>query len=173
MSAAPFPKTVDALKMVEQRVDLQGKIALDRLDRVRDVLLDNSGEVEVKLSFDKDEEGIRTVTGALEVEVVMQCQRCLQPVTQRVDTPFKLGIVFSEEAAKNLPGYYDPLLLDSPEMELWQVVEEELILSLPIAATHPEGECSTGVMTFGEQLETDDSEKVNPFQVLENLKDNS
>lgn len=169
MSAAPFPKTIDPLKMVDQRVDMTGQIALSQLDRLRDILLDNSGDVQVALRFGKDEEGIRFISGSLQSVLSLQCQRCLQPVAYTVESALSLGIVFSEEAAKNLPGYYDPLLLDTPELEVWQMVEEELILSLPIAARHPEGECRID-MNCAEPV-SEQPRRPNPFQVLAKLKD--
>lgn len=170
MPVAPFPKTVDPLKMAEQRIDLAGKIALNQLSRLQDILLDNSGDVSVSLHFGKDEQGIRTIQGSLSAQVLMQCQRCLCPVTEKIETEIKLGIVFSEDGIKNLPSYYDPLLLESGEMALWQMVEEELILGLPIAARHPRGECSIAV-SYGEEVMTDKPVRPNPFKVLEQLKE--
>ncbi len=173
MSVASFPKMVDPLKMVDQRVDLQGWILLKQLDRVQDYLLDNSGAVEVKLRFDKDEMGVRFIAGVINAKVSMQCQRCLQAVEVKVNSDLSLGIVFSEDAAKNLPGYYDPLLSHESALDLWKMVEEEMILGLPIAAVHQEGECEF-IAGFGDC--TDETERLgekpaNPFQILQQLKD--
>lgn len=155
--------------MVDQRVDLQGRIALKELARLQGLLLDNSGDIRVSLHFGKDEEGVRYLSGTLDTQVVMQCQRCLQPVTQTIESQFKLGIVFSEEAAKNLPSYYDPLLLDESDLALWQTVEEELLLSLPIAAMHPDSECR--IAADYESVDRLAKERNSPFQVLAGLKD--
>lgn len=157
------------MKMVEQRVDLQGQIALAQLDRLQDCLLDDAGEVDVELRFDKDEEGIRTISGSLATEVAMQCQRCLQPVRLNIEAAINLGIVFSEEAAENLPGYYDPVQLESNELALWPLVEEELILSLPISVSHPEGECNIEV-SYRNTSDQPESNSPNPFEVLAQLK---
>jgi len=170
MSVAPFPKIVEPLKMAEQRIDLQGKIALNKLHRLRDLLLDDAGEVSVVLRFGKDEQGIRTILGSLQTEVMMQCQRCLQPVLEKIEAEIKLGLVFNEDGVKNLPSYYDPLLLSSAEVALWQMVEEELILNLPIAAKHPLGECSIE-LRYGDEAALDAPATPNPFQVLAQLKD--
>lgn len=159
--------------MVDQRVNLQGWISLKQLDRVQGYLLDSSGEVEVKLRFDKDEIGVRFIAGSIQAAVSMECQRCLQPARIELKSDFKLGIVFNEDAEKNLPGYYDPLLLSESELELWQMVEEELILCLPISATHPKGECGLvdGYNDSAEQDEGAEEQVPNPFQVLQQLKD--
>ncbi len=159
--------------MVDQRVNLQGWISLKQLDRVQDYLLDSSGEVKVKLRFDKDEIGVRFIAGSIQAAVLMECQRCLQPARIELTSDFKLGIVFNEDAEKNLPGYYDPLLLSESELDLWQMVEEELILCLPISATHPKGECGLvdGYSDSAEQDEGSQEQVPNPFQVLQQLKD--
>jgi len=72
-------------------------------------------------------------------------------------------------ALKNLPNYYDPLLLATAELAVWQMVEEELILSLPIAAVHPERECEMAVQHVS--LEQEPTVRRSPFEVLGKLKD--
>lgn len=169
MSVAPLPKIVDPLKLAEQRVDLQGKIALNQFKRLKELMLDCQGEVLVTLSFGKDEQGIRTLKGHIAASVSLECQRCLQAVAQAIETDLALGLVFSDEAAKNLPGYYDPLMLENDELALWELVEEELILALPIAPKHAESDCAF-VGQFGASITEKPAAKKSPFSVLEQLK---
>lgn len=98
----------------------------------------------------------------------MTCQRCLEPVEVAVEADFNLGVAASEEAAKQLPRSYDPLIIEGEEIELLSVVEEELILSLPFDAYHDD--CSINT-SFGEaEAVAEDNEKPNPFSVLAQLK---
>lgn len=169
MSVAPLPRVIEPLKLIEQRVDLEGSVALSECERLQETLLDQQGDIHVQLRFGKDEEGQRIITGSVQAEVRMECQRCLQAVKLSVQGDINLAIARHEDAVKALPGYYDPLLLEAPEIELWPLIEQELLLSLPIVAKHPEGECSvdSSYQAKDEQLEQD---KPNPFAVLAELK---
>lgn len=168
MLEAPLPRVIEPLKLIEQRVDLEGVIALSDCERLRDVLLDSEGDISISLQFGKDEEGQRVIKGSLSATVTMECQRCLQPVKLAVQGDVKLAVARHEDAVKALPRYYDPLLLDAPEIELLPLIEQELMLSLPIVATHPEDECSTN--SSYKAKEDSEQSKANPFAVLAELK---
>jgi len=169
MSVAPLPRVIEPLKLVEQRIDLEGRVALSECERLQETLLSSDGDIHASLRFGKDEDGQRVISGALQADVVMQCQRCLQPVSLSVQGGINLAIARHEDAVKRLPGYYDPLLLSAPEIELWPLIEQELLLSLPIVATHPEGECKvdSSYQAKDDELQQD---KPNPFAVLAELK---
>lgn len=169
MSLAPLPRVIEPLKLVEQRIDLEGSVPLAECERLQESVLGCEGDIKITLHFGKDEEGLRVISGSLQADVTMQCQRCLQPVNLAVEGDIKLAIARHEDAAKALPGYYDPLLLSEPEIELWPLVEQELMLSLPIVATHPENECEidTSYQDKDAELQQD---KPNPFAVLAKLK---
>lgn len=168
MLDTPLPRVIEPLKLIEQRVDLEGAIALSDCERLREVLLDLEGDINIALQFGKDEEGQKVISGSLQADVTMQCQRCLQPVKLAVDGVVKLAVARHEDAVKALPGYYDPLLLEAPEIELLPLIEQELMLSLPIVATHPEGECS--INSSYQAKEDTEQSKPNPFAVLAELK---
>lgn len=169
MSVAPLPRVIEPLKLVEQRIDLEGTVALSECQRLQESVISCEGDIKAALSFGKDEEGLRVISGSLRADVTMQCQRCLQPVSLAVAGNINLAIARHEDAVKALPGYYDPLLLSEPEVELWPLIEQELMLSLPIVATHPEGECEidTSYQDKDEEIQQD---KTNPFAVLAELK---
>jgi uncharacterized protein len=169
MSVTPLPRIIEPLKLVEQRVDLQGVIELSQLDRLQGVTLEQAGEVQVFLRFGKDEQGIRTITGSVAADLLMECQRCLQPVVIHVHSEVNLGLVFSEEAVKNLPSHYEPLQLEGQHIELKSIIEDELIIGLPLISAHPENECSIDDQ-YSAQPSGKEQAASNPFSVLAELK---
>ena len=80
-----------------------------------------------------------------------------------------MGIVVSDEQAKNLPGYYEPLLVESESIALLEVLEEELILSLPMFAYHSDCKLEHS-NDDGSDDAQQDGKKPNPFSVLSELK---
>lgn len=169
MSYGPLPKKVDPRKLAEREVRIQGLASIDGMPRLKSYLVDSSeGDISVDLLFSLDQQRIRTVTGSAEGRVQMACQRCLEPVEVTVQASFNLAIAPSEEVAKTLPRYYDPLVVEEEDVELWSVVEEELILNLPVVPYHDDCSIQT---SFGEAAPEDEkAQKPNPFSVLAQLK---
>ena len=168
MSYGPLPKRVDPRKLAEREAELTGQIELQSMPELSSLLIDSDGSADVSLRFALDEQKLRTVTGTAKAEVRQTCQRCLEPVEVKLEAEFNLAVVLNEEQTKNLPRYYDPLLVEE-DLVLASVVEEELILSLPAVAYHDD--CSVQT-SFGEDLieEAEQEEKPNPFSVLAALK---
>jgi uncharacterized protein len=169
MSASPLPRIIEPLKLVEQRVDLQGVIELSQLRRLQGITLEQTGQVEIFLRFGKDEQGIRTIVGTVAADLLMECQRCLQPVAIHVQSDVNLGIVSSEEAAKNLPSHYEALQLDGQHIELNSIIEDELIIGLPLVSAHPATECSID-QQYSAKPSGKEQAAPNPFAVLAELK---
>jgi uncharacterized protein len=169
MSYGTLPKIVDPRKLAEREVRITGQASIEKMPRLASYLCEESDVIDVNLLFSLDELRIRTITGDAKGHVHMTCQRCLEAVEVDVQAEFNLAIAFNEEKAKQLPRYYDPLIVEDEEIELLQVVEEELILSLPLVPYH--ADCSIQTR-FGDEdvAEEPTIEKPNPFSVLAQLK---
>ena len=173
MSNGPLPNKVDPRKLAERDVRITGEADLNAMPNLCQSLIGTDGVVNVDLHFAVTVEGqrIRTITGNAKGHVFMTCQRCLDPVEVAVEADFNLGLAVSEEAAKQLPRTYDPLIIGDEEIELLSVVEEELILSLPHDAYHEDCSIKTSYGDAGAVAE--DNDKPNPFSVLAQLKANN
>lgn len=170
MSAAPIPRTLDLRKSVERRVVIEGQLALKKLDRMQAYLCDDAGTVDVSLFFDKDLQGIHTITGSLSARVFMQCQRCLEPVAVEVSAVVNIGVGYTDDKLKALPAEYDPLRQETPELDFWELIEDELILTLPIVALHASADCSIDAQYQRHDDDADDGQVTNPFSVLAAIK---
>ena len=135
-----LPETVDFLKQVERNACFEGTWPVSGFERLADIINDHSGEVSVRLRFGISA-GTRCLDGSIEAELELRCQRCLNPVKHRIRSDFRFGLITSEEEAEFLPKEYEPLLVTESEQSLIELVEDELLLSLPIVAKHDE-ECS-------------------------------
>ena len=92
----------------------------------------------------------------------------MNPVEVDVSTEFELGIVFSDEQAKHLPKAYEPIIADGDSLELLPVLEDEIILSLPMFAYHQECGDHELVQEQVEEIVPEETEAPdNPFSVLE------
>ena len=173
MYSERLPVHVDPLRMVEARRVLHGSIALAEMARLLGSVVRADGEVAVSLEFGTDVEGIRYLQGRLRAVVGLECQRCLETMDFPIDSQFALALVRSMAEAENLPSHYEPLLLDGEPLFLRDVIEDELLLALPIVAKHPTGECELAQPEQAAadiQTDPDSTRKDSPFAVLAGLK---
>ncbi|WP_181919345.1 YceD family protein [Alkalilimnicola ehrlichii] len=124
------------------------------------------------LRFGRDQGGRPIVEGRVRAKVERICQRCLEACEESIDTQLLLGIVGSEAEAELLPSEYDPWLVSDRERTS-TLIEDELILALPLLALHdkeidciPQEALSAGNGSIAETAQ----KRENPFAALADLK---
>lgn len=170
MSDHRLPEFIDPLRLAESGRELHGILELKRMHRLASYLQDTEGEVEVDLRFGVDEEGVRYVRGRLKTTVSLVCQRCLGELRQPLDAGVNLGIVTSEAFAQRLGEQYEPVVVGTEPLSLAELVEDELILSLPIVPRHHDERCAGNDESDGE--DKGEARRENPFAGLAVLKTN-
>ncbi len=71
-----LPEIIDPLHLADTRGVLKGKLPLSSLDRLANMLVDDSGTVSVDLFFSR-EGRLAKVEGHIETVLALQCQNCL------------------------------------------------------------------------------------------------
>jgi uncharacterized protein len=163
-----LPALVEPFGCVERGVRFQARIPLAGLPRLREALAGDDGDATVDLAFGRDAEGHATLTGRVQAALALRCERCLEPLTLDVDAPLALGLVETDAEAARLPAELDPLVVEGG-LSLAEVVEDELILAVPIVPRHGEGTCPSRLAERyrpGPEAPREES----PFAVLERLK---
>jgi len=98
----------------------------------------------------------------------MYCQRCLEPVSIDLDCQVSLALVESEEAASRLPDSMEPLISPDETVDLLELIEDELILALPIVPRHTS--CEPPVDLVDQAPPEAAESRESPFTVLKDLK---
>lgn len=168
-----LPLFIDPLTLCGRGQQLQGLISLAGMERLADSLSHQNGAVEVDLKFDVDAQDLKYMSGHLKSELALPCQRCFETLLEPIEIDVVLGFVNSESVGRELPAEYEPFVLTTPTVSLSELIEDELILALPIVALHSLQTCSAAA----QQEETESSscadggkKKKNPFAVLAELK---
>ncbi len=136
-----LPQTFQPLRLAGTAAVLRGSLPLAGMARLATYLSDATGAVEIDLQFGIDDLGTHYAQGRLQTTLHPVCQRCLQVFDCPLDVEILLGIVTSEQAAALLPEQYEPLLIAETAIELNSLVEDELILALPIVPMHAPAQC--------------------------------
>ncbi|MCW8127172.1 YceD family protein [Microbulbifer halophilus] len=172
-STTALPRSVDARKLVLREQRLVGMLPAAELERLSAAVESVDGDIRAELEFARDLGGYLAASGKLGFSVHLECQRCLQPVPKDVEAEFRWGIVWSEEQGKALPRDLDPVMQNGDELDLYQVLEDEILLNLPMVAYHDEECVPRDRFHFGGESGGEDEQRENPFKVLEQLKGSS
>jgi DUF177 domain-containing protein len=165
MSSDPS-QSINPLRLAKSRERIKGSLVLDSLERLKAVLLENTGKLEYSLSFDFDESGTCIVESAIDSQLILECQRCLKPVVIEIHRISLLGVINDKNEIDALAKEYEPLQLDEENITVEELLEDELLLSIPISPLHAENEC-TGQEIL-DQVNAD--AKLQPFAALAALK---
>ena len=153
--------------MVAARREFEGRIPLSAMTRLRDSLVDAEGEVRYALAFDTDSLKVPFVELRIEAELPLECQRSLQRFLQPVRMVQRLGLIRDEADEAALPPEYEPLLVPADDLlRPAELVEDELILALPVVPVSPDAEAVE--RDFAPTVE--EIAQANPFAALSGWK---
>ena len=163
---------IDSLDFVRNAQTHHGKIPLAGLLRLQDFLFENTGTtgtLSYQISGTHDARGKPNLTIRVEGEIYLCCQRCLGSLRHTLDLTTSLLLAENEyeldQADKD--DSLDAILATS-DLDVLNLIEDEIILSLSISARHLEGECE---IHKPEEQESNSAEnKINPFSALASLK---
>lgn len=168
MSEKLIPEHIDPFRFAEQSLGLEGVVNLADMPRLSVNLGATDNHVTVKLQFGRDEQQTAYLKGHIEAALTLQCQRCMEPFVYGIMSDFALGIVNTLDEANALPEHYEPALAVEGSLALRELIEDELILNLPIIPRHEPDQCKVQLPLAGEGGEQGKGE--NPFHVLKSLK---
>ena len=136
---------IDSLEFARTAQTLSGNLPVPELARLRDSLFDDSGEVRFEVRGARDAR--RRPVLALDISGVLhlRCQRCLG----MMDYPLRISntlllVSAGEAAAGSLDDEESEWIEASAALDVASLVEDEIILGLPYAPRHGEGQCGHG-----------------------------
>ena len=101
----------------------------------------------------------------------MECQRCLTPVDVPLEVDRAFRFVADEATAEALDDESDEdLLAMSREFDLRELIEDELLMALPVVPKHDECPTVVPLASTDDDFEEANSEKPNPFAALAGLR---
>ncbi len=163
-----LPTLIEPVRLAFQGEQLKGKVPLKPMSRLHDSLCEVEGEVDIDWLFTTDDKQRPTLIGRVQTQLKMLCQRCLQPIKWPIDAQVALVILKKGQTEDELPDGFEALTLTSAQVSLITLIENELILALPIVAKHTT--CSSNEYQLAENFNKDLTYQNNPFHVLSELK---
>ena len=162
-----LPALIDPIRLADEGARLEGKLPGSEMLRLQELVLPGShpGQVSVYLQFKRTGQGVRQLHGTIRTQVEMACKRCMQPLQVEVVT--QLFFVLLQ------PGEAEPeegeVLVAGTALSLSELVEDELLLAMPMSPGHAEGQCEVAFpVTVGKTPVTE--KRANPFAELRGFK---
>lgn len=172
MQTVKIPVSIDPIRAASSGLRFSGVVPSNNVKRLNELCAGDCSDVIVSLECGVDIQGIVYLRGKAVTELTLLCQRCMTLYTTEVTVDFCFSPCKDEAEIDELPDAYDPIECNEiGEVRLHQLIEDELIVAMPIIPMHEDSECNLGSkdMVVGE-IEPAHEERPNPFAVLEKLK---
>ncbi|WP_028079317.1 YceD family protein [Solimonas soli] len=167
----PIPQSVRASTAVAQQQAYRGTLPVCSFERLLPSLADDAGELGIELQAGKAQ-GRVMLQGTIGGTLTLRCLRCEQAYAWPVDVQVDLRLVDSEEEEQAVLHEADPYLVQDDQLLLREIVEDELLLALPML---PRCETCENIVRAGAveaspetqaSTEGDARGKENPFAAL-------
>lgn len=139
---------------------------MERLPRLEGLLASDQGDVAFELQFGTDELGTPFVDVSVTARPLLVCQRTLETFEYPLSRTVRLGLIQSESEEAALPPGYEPFLVPQEPVRVTELVEDELILGLPLVPRKEGEHLDADFGPTDNEVEHDES----PFAALQALK---
>lgn len=141
VSHGQLPVHIDPMQLAEKGAQLVGVLPLKGMSRLRQACLDDEGEVTVDLQFGRDPRSdVSALQGTLRTAVRIACQRCLEPMVLELSADPRLLLRRPGERP-GAPDEAAEVLTIDRSVSLSELVEDELLLAMPMIPMHPLAVC--------------------------------
>ena len=160
------PRNVDVFELAHSAGRVAGSIPVAALPRLAAAVTRVDGPLDYELEGFIDELGRPAARLQLQGRLVMPCDRCNGPLDSVLEARSTFFFVADEAQLNAVPIDESEVdaLIGSAQFDLWNLVEDEAILALPLSPRHDA--CRPAVL----EQPAAEEERPSPFAALEQLK---
>ena len=161
-----LPKVIKLFNFAKKERSLGGVYKISSIPRISEIARNKEDNVKVDLSFYLENNKTPCIKGIINLNIILDCQRCLEALPIELKVDFKLAFVRHEQQAEGLDSSYE-LYITKEEEELLtiDIITDEILLSIPMAPTH-DFDCNLII----DKDEVVEESRENPFTILKNIK---
>lgn len=133
-------KLVDVSALADAAVEVEFSIPLSGLERLKPLLTSPEGTATGRIGWTR--EGGQVIADVeAGAQLRLRCQRCLDEFVLPVNSRSRVALVADEAQVATLADELETALAVDGRIRQRDLVEEELLLAVPAAPRHPDGEC--------------------------------
>ncbi|MBI5658205.1 MAG: DUF177 domain-containing protein [Nitrosomonadales bacterium] len=156
---------MDSLEFARNGRELRGELAVAEMPRLQDKLFGPDGKIGFCIRGYQDKSGEPMLEVAMDGSCQLVCQRCLGGFAYPVQLVSRLLLVHEGEPDELSAEEDGPDSIPADKhLDVFAMLEEELLLSLPFAPMHPPGVCQLAARDLSQP-------ENGAFAVLAGLKD--
>jgi uncharacterized protein len=161
-------KTLNVEPLADERADLRLSIPLAEFPRVQPRLGAAGGAIDGRVRFRRDA-GFAAAAVEVSGAVPLVCQRCLELMSWPIHGSAQVALIPLESQADAVPEHLEPIWAPGGRISLRDLLEEELLLCLPIVPLHPNAIGCKPAAAASEAPSVDRSSVQRPFERLGEL----
>jgi uncharacterized protein len=153
---------IDSVEFARTGQQMSGVAPVGEFARLADSLFDAGGELKFELTGGSDSRQRLRLKLAVAGSINLQCQRCLGSLAFPVAVQANLLVLTGEAGGET--AEIDDLdgVPANAQTDVWSLVEDEILLAIPLAPRHAEEQCSPAVNAAGKPA-------ASPFAALAKL----
>jgi uncharacterized protein len=163
-----WSKRLDVDPLADGQASIDFSIPLAEFPRLTPLLARTEGEVRGHVRFAR-ELGIPVANVEVDCEVELTCQRCFGPMKWPVEGDERVAMVASDTEADRVPEGRETIFAPDHRISLRDLVEEEMLLQLPIVPLHEPADCAEQPSEPAPEREPASENVQRPFERLGEL----
>jgi len=167
-----WSSTIDPLQLAEKGARLSGELPVKGLSRLVEMCGNDDGSVRIDLQFEHDPaDDLRTLHGTIDARINVTCQRCMEPMALSLSVHPHLLLLRAGDRDELMESG-NALTVERP-ITLGSLIEDELLLSMPMVPMHPVENCrarESRELLKPQQFAPNEKKRTKPFAVLAALK---
>ncbi len=158
-------------QLARENRKLSLEVPVDAFSRFAALLAEAGAPVRIDVQFGRDEQGRCLMQGRLSTTQRFRCANCREVEACNFDVVVDACILDSDEAAKELVGTFDPLVIEGPRATPAELFEDDLLLALPERPCRGSETCPHREQAPEAAVKDEGARRDNPFAILAELKD--
>ena len=141
--------------LAARQAELDGEFSVAKMARLVEHLGTRAGTVSARFVFSRRDPGWIRLELSLRSNLSVMCQRCLGTVELEIAEHVELGVVVDENSAGLLPEGIEPVVLDGDRLSPQRLVEDEMIMAVPMVPKHAPEHCAVDADSLPEGVFAD------------------
>ena len=106
-----LPKVIKLFNFAKKERSLGGVYKISSIPRISEIARNKEDNVKVDLSFYLENNKTPCIKGIINLNIILDCQRCLEALPIELKVDFKLAFVRHEQQAEGLDSSYELSLI--------------------------------------------------------------
>lgn len=126
----------DLESLANREITLGGELTISKLTRLKSLLHSDVGSVSATLRFRQRGDGWLATELDYRATVELVCQRCLEPFRHELTDTASVVLADAAAVPAAVPAGFEPFELEDGRLQPAELVEEELIVAIPLVPKH-------------------------------------